>query len=152
MKIASSIALIAGLSLLAGCATTVPMESASLDATAKTFAPVPDKSVIYIYRDSGMGDAISMPLLVDNHLIGETAPNVYFRVVVAPGNHELWAKASYDAHLSMATEAGQVYYVKQRALPGIFYAGAGLKQETADDARDDMKDCKLAKGNELPQQ
>ena len=45
MNIRSSLALLAGLSLLAGCAS-VPMEAAGLDNTAKTFAPVPDKSVI----------------------------------------------------------------------------------------------------------
>lgn len=139
-----------GMSLLAGCAS-VPMETAGLDNTAKTFAPVPDKSVIYIYRDSSMGGLITIPVLVDNQLIGETAPHVYFRVVVPPGNHTLWAKASYDAHLSISTDAGQVYYVEQQALPGVFYAGAGLKQETAEDARDDIKDCKLAKSNVFQQ-
>jgi hypothetical protein len=135
---------------LGGCAS-VPMEAPTMDTDAKAFTPVPDKSVLYIFRDTGMGGAISIPVLVDGKLVGSTAAHVYFRVVVAPGNHELWAKASYDAKLSIATEPGKIYFIDQSPKMGVFYAGAGLKQVSEEEGEEDVKDCKLAKGNAIDQ-
>jgi len=133
--------------LLGGCAT-VPMEDVALDNTAKTFAPVPDKSVIYIYRAGGFGGAIKIPVQLDGHVIGSTAPDVYFRVVTDAGNHKIVAQASYDATLSLVTEPGKVYFVDQEAKWGVLYAGAGLEQVNESDGRAGVAKCKLAKGGQ----
>lgn len=129
--------------LLGGC-VSVPMAPSNLDSDAKTFATVPDKSVIYIYRTSSAGGLIKMPVSVDGKEIGSTAYKVYFRVVVAPGNHTILAVASYNATLALNTEAGKLYFVDQEPRMGILYAGAGLKQVSEEDGRSDVMDCKLA--------
>jgi hypothetical protein len=131
---------------LTACAS-VPMEAPNMDSEAKTFTPVPDKSVLYIVRDTSMGAAISIPVLVDGKLVGSTVAHSYFRVIVVPGNHDLWAKASYDAKMSIATEAGKIYYIDQSPRMGVFYAGAGLKQLSEEDGKEQVNDCKLAKSN-----
>ncbi len=87
MKSRISIAsLLLAISLLAGCAS-VPMSTPAEDASAKQFAPVDGKSVLYVYRNETFGAAIKMDLDVDGKPVGETASKTYFRFVLDPGPH-----------------------------------------------------------------
>ena len=138
------LALFLGFSLLAGCAS-VPLSDPAADTAAKQFAPVPDKSVLYIYRNETFGAAVSMDVAVDSKAIGQTASKTFFRLVLDPGHHTVISQGNGDK-LELDTQAGQVYYVWQEVKMGAFSAGSKLHLMGAGEGQAGVKECKLAKG------
>lgn len=135
-----------GFAILTGCAS-VPMGSTEADAQLKTFsAPPADKSGLYIYRDSFTGQALKKSLTVDGELIGETAKGVYFHRFLAPGKHVIGTESEFsDNTLTLVTEPGKNYYLRQYIKMGAFVGGAGLEQISEAQAQRDLTDCcKLA--------
>lgn len=128
--------------LMSGCAS-VPMASTSADAQAKTFAPVPDKAVLYIYRNETMGAAIKMPLLVDGMSVGDTAAHTYVRKELPPGEHTITSKTEKDATLTIDMLAGKIYYVWQEVKMGMFAARSALHQVDAEKGQKGVEESKL---------
>ena len=135
-----------GFGILTGCAS-VPMGSTEADAQLKTFsAPPADKSGLYIYRDSFVGQALKKSVTVDGQVIGETAKGVYFHRFLAPGKHVIGTESEFsDNNLTLVTEPGKNYYLRQYIKMGAFVGGANLEQISEAQAQRDLKDCcKLA--------
>ena len=137
--------LVLAISLLSGCAS-VPMSSPAEDASAKQFAPVDGKSVLYVYRSETFGAAVKMDVAVDNKLLGQTASKTYFRVVLDPGHHNVDSQTG-NSKLDVDTEAGKVYYVWQEVKMGFASANSKLHLEDAGKGQADVKECKLIKSN-----
>ncbi len=98
--------------LLTGC---VPFNKAPLstDAQSKLFTPKADASVVYIYRDEWLfAAAFSMPINVDNKLLGNTVARSFFRIELPPGEHVIISQSD-QYKLPLTTEAGHIYYVWQ---------------------------------------
>ena len=55
--------------MLARCAT-VPMASEAEDAEAKRFQTLPGQANLYVFRDIGVGTALTFQAAVDGRLIG----------------------------------------------------------------------------------
>ncbi len=135
-----------GFAILTGCAS-VPMGSTDADAQLKTFsAPPADKSGLYIYRDSFVGQALKKSLTVDGELIGETAKGVYFHRFLAPGKHVISTESEFsDNAITLVTEPGKNYYLRQYIRLGVFVGGANLKLMSEEQAQQALKSCcKLA--------
>lgn len=135
-----------GFAILTGCAS-VPMGSSEADAQLKTFAAPPaDKSGLYIYRDSFVGQALKKSVTIDGQVIGETAKGVYFHRYLAPGKHEISTESEFsDNALTLVTEPGKNYYLRQYIKMGAFVGGANLEQISEEQAQRDLKSCcKLA--------
>lgn len=129
MKKFFSILLISLSLLLTGCATTV-MDSAENDAKAKQFeTPNIGMSGIYIYRDSYFGAALKKNLYIDDDFIGESAPKVYFYKQVKAGPHKISTESEFSNNdLSIHTESGKNYFIRQYIRMGVFVGGANLEQ------------------------
>lgn len=118
--------------LLSGCAS-VPLAPQQESTTAKTFpAPEQNKSGLYIYRDSFAGKSLKKDIYVDGKCIGESADRTFFYTQVAGGQtHKISTESEFSANdLTLFTEAGKNYFVRQYIKMGVFIGGAGLSEST----------------------
>lgn len=115
--------------LFTGCAS-VQMESKEASQKAKQFAkPSAGNAGLYIYRDSFVGKALKKDIWVDGKCIGESAPDVFFKTEVA-GNkeHKISTESEFSPNdLSLFTEEGRNYFIRQYIKLGVFVGGAGLE-------------------------
>jgi hypothetical protein len=135
-------AVIAVACLTSGCAP-VHRTSRSVSDTAKTFATLPDKAVVYVYRNTLFGAAISMAISVDGVEVGATGAYSFFKLALPPGHHTLESDAENDSILSIDVQAGQNYYVWQDVKIGIFVARTGLHIVTAEEGQAEVRKLKL---------
>lgn len=132
--------------LLTGCATT-PMESSAKNEEAKQFAlPETGKSGLYIYRDDSIvGGALKKNIYVDDALIGESAPGVFFYKKVTAGAHKLSTESEFsENHLPITTESGKNYFFRQYIKMGAFVGGANLEQVSEEKGKEEVRKLKLA--------
>ena len=131
--------------VLSGCAS-VPTASKEKDLAAKSFAtPASDKSGIYIYRDSFVGQALKKNVYIDGTLVGESSNKVFFYKTVAPGTHKLSTESEFsENYTELKTEGGKNYFVEQSIKMGVFVGGAGLKVVSEAEGKKEVLKCKLA--------
>ena len=94
--------------LLAGCAQIPPSAE---DIQAKRFEPVPGKAVIYIVRDH-VGPQIDETLRLGESEMITTHTGTYYRWEVAPGTHRISGFGNSSVSLTLAVEAGKIYFVR----------------------------------------
>lgn len=102
--------LVAGLLLIAGCAST-PEATPQQDALAKEFLTHPNAATVYVYRSEFNHYERDSVLYVDGRLIGSTLPGAYFRLDVTPGRHVLHGTGIDIGQIALQTRAGEVYFV-----------------------------------------
>jgi hypothetical protein len=115
--------------LFTGCAS-VKMESKEASQKAKEFGqPSAGQSGLYIYRDSFVGKALKKDIWVDGKCVGESAPDVFFRTEVEGNqNHTVATESEFSPNtVSLFTEAGRNYFVRQYIKLGAFVGGADLE-------------------------
>lgn len=125
-----------------GCAS-VPMAPAEADAKAKTFAPIPGKANVYIYRNEGMGAAIKMGIYVDDQGVAQTAANTYVNLALAPGKHIIRSHAENNSDVVLDAKAGQNYFLWQEVKIGVMSARNKLQLVDAATGMAGVRECKL---------
>ena len=135
-------AVIAAACLVSGCAP-VHRTTTSVSDQAKTFATMPDKAVVYVYRNTMFGAAVSMAVAVDGVEVGATGAYSFFKLAVPPGHHTIVSNAENDSTLSIDVQAGQNYYIWQDVKFGILVARTGLHVVTAEEGQAEIRKLKL---------
>ncbi|WP_386694656.1 DUF2846 domain-containing protein [Lonepinella sp. MS14435] len=132
--------------LLTGCATTA-MDTVENDLQAKKFdVPMEGNSGIYIYRNSFIGKALKKNLYIDDKLLGQSAPDVYFYKQVKAGSHKISTESEFsNNNLSLSTESGKNYFIRQYIKVGVFVGGASLEQVPEEQGKIDILKLKRAK-------
>ena len=136
--------------LFVSACASVPKASHENDQEAKKFQPLPDKSVIYIYRDEAFGGAVRMDILIDGFLLGEMRSKSYMRAIVKPGSHIVTSRSENSSQLPVTTEAGKIYYVWQEAKMGFMYARTELHLVENDVGQKGVMSCELVQHNQMP--
>ena len=146
LKKASVIFVLILSSYLTGCAS-VKMASPEQDLASKTFAaPSDGKAGVYIYRNSHFGAALKKTVYINGEVIGETAPMTYFHKEVAPGSLLLSTESEFsDNDLSLTTQSGKNYFIRQYIKLGAFVGGAGLEIVDEHTGQKGVLECKRAK-------
>lgn len=128
--------------LVSGCAS---VNKAGRDAStqAKTFAPITDKAVVYIYRDEILGAAIKLHVSVDGVAVGDTGPKSFLQLALPPGPHTITSRGEKTASLSLDTQAGQTYYVWQEVKMGMWSANSMLHKVDTAKGQDGVRECEL---------
>lgn len=141
-----SMPVLAGCVFFAGCAS-VPMAPKEQDAKLKLFsAPSIEKSGIYIYRNSFVGQALKKNVYIDGALIGESANKVYFYKETTPGTHKISTESEFSNNdIELKTEGGANYFVEQFIKMGAFVGGAGLKVVSEEEGKKNVLSTNLAK-------
>lgn len=96
---------------LGACATLPRMDDAE-NAVGKRFEPVPERSVLYIYRESPFGLAVVLPTALNGRVIGSLGSDTWYRVEVAPGRHEVTCHAENKGAATVDVVASQVAFVE----------------------------------------
>lgn len=129
-----------------GCAS-VPMAPTADDQLRKQFsAPSEGKSGLYIFRDSIFGSALTKMLYIDDQIIGATASKTYFYKEIAPGQHKISTQSEFGMNeMTMYTNPGTNYFVRQYIKMGVFSGGSNLEQVSEEDGKRAVLECELAK-------
>lgn len=98
--------------LLAGCVQLPPSPQ---DLQAKRFEPVPAKAVIYVVR-TPMDSREASGLALDESGPITTRPGTYYRWEVTPGLHRVAGFAAANESVTLATEAGKIYFLQHTVL------------------------------------
>lgn len=120
---------ILGAMLLTGCANTVPMASMQESAQLKAFpTPKDNMAGLYVYRDSYVGKALKKNVYIDSECLGETADRTFFYKQVKGGQeHDISTESEFsDNKLTIFTEPGKNYFVRQYIKMGVFVGGANV--------------------------
>lgn len=124
-----SFAILAVASLLAGC-VAVPTKNVQDSTQAKTFdPPAAGEARLYIYRNSSYGAALKKDVWVNGQCVGETVPKMFFvQEVEGDAEHTLSTESEFSPnHLSLRTEGGKIYFIRQYIKPGLLVGGANLE-------------------------
>lgn len=78
--------------LVPACAgASVPIATAEADVQGKSFSPLPDRGVIYFYRESKFASALSVWVVIDQqYTVGALATGTWFRVALNPGRYVIY--------------------------------------------------------------
>jgi hypothetical protein len=133
-----------------GCART-PMAAPHQDAAAKTFAAVPGKAVVYVYRSEVLGTALKFQVFADQQYLGETVTRSYLRFELEPGEHKIISRgSSKEAELALQAEPGKVYYIWQEMKMGMWLGGSKLHLMPEDKGQAGVGQCSLVGGADAP--
>lgn len=134
------------IALLSGCAS-VPMAPMEQDTALKSFSqPAADKSGLYVFRNTFVGQALKKTVSLDGSVIGETANKTYFYREITPGMHTLSTESEFsDNSITFQAEGAKNYFAKQYIRVGVFVGGANLEMVSEEEGRKEILECKLAK-------
>lgn len=115
--------------LVAACAT-VPMDSAQQDAAGKQFAPPPPgRAALYVYRESLLGSAVSIPVSLGTRPLGSLPSDTWFLVDVEPGTYDVRCNATEGSDARSVTLApGETRYVEVAIRMGMLGARCGVSE------------------------
>jgi hypothetical protein len=96
-------------------ATNKAIKKASAEETqkARLFQPEPGQGVIYILRSQYTGLLMGLEVRLNGKAIGQTRGYSFYRLVVAPGTHELSGTERCPEALQVNVGAGQIAFVEQ---------------------------------------
>ena len=80
---------------------------------AKQFQSLPDRSVIYVVRNNPDMRPLPATLALDDTGGVTTYPGTFFRWEVQPGTHRIAGLAGDNGVITLNTQPGRVYYVRQ---------------------------------------
>lgn len=97
--------------LLAGCVQLPPTPQ---DIQAKKFERVPDKAVVYVVRGFPDFSENGATIWLGDSATITTYPGTYYRWEVPPGRHRIVGFGGDTGAITLAAEAGRIYFVQQR--------------------------------------
>ncbi len=96
--------------LIAACAARPPSPA---DLQAKRFETIPDKAVVYLYRDSVDFSDVPATFILDGQQQGSTYQGTYYRLELAPGRHLIAGFAGDGGRFGFDTQPGRLYFIRQ---------------------------------------
>ena len=130
---------------LAGCVPT-PLAKPEADTVAKQMRPVPEKAVIYLFRNEPASAPWPLRVMLDGKDMGDTSALSYFRWIVEPGEHMIISHSQTTAGLLMNVEPGGIYYVWQEVRMGFFQPVTELHKVDRTTAEIALRSCYLLAG------
>ena len=116
--------------IFTGCASKGNLAPKEVSENTKLFIkPNEGKAGIYIYRDFEPGFILKKDLFIDDKLIAETSPNMFFyREVEGDKEYKISTESEFSPNdLILKAEKDKNYFIKQYIKPGVFVGGANLK-------------------------
>ena len=132
--------------LFTGCAS-VKMESLEKSGQAKKFAaPTTENAGLYFYRSNFVGKALKRDIWVDGNCVGTSANDVFFYTEVLGGkSHVLATESEFSPNeLSMFTDVGKNYFIRQNIKMGVLVGGAVLEVTPEDEGKEAVAKLEMA--------
>ncbi len=150
--------LIVSLVVLTACSTVaVEPGKDGRYADIKLFSPIPDKAVVYVYREDAIADGYyPTRLIVNGHTVSTSARNSYNILVLPPGEYDIGVTSSFQEgdYLPMDVNfnAGEVHYLNvywEKTAHWEKDEGFRLKAVTENRARKHISSARLIAFKEL---
>jgi hypothetical protein len=103
---------------LGACASLPRMDDAE-NTAGKRFEPVPERGVLYVYRESPFGFAVTLPTSVDGRVVGSLGSDTWYRLELTPGRHEVTCHAENTPTHALYVFANEVKFVEVAIQFGI---------------------------------
>ncbi|MDD2582499.1 MAG: DUF2846 domain-containing protein [Desulfuromonadaceae bacterium] len=132
--------LLAASAVFSGCASA---PKPNPDLQSKKFSVAAGKSSIYIFRNQGLASALSIDLLVDGKIIGQSDPSAYFIIDVEPGRHKINCEDGSSDSFMLTTKRDHIYFVKQVVESGYSSVSCSFHQVTDAEGKDAVSGCDL---------
>lgn len=126
-----------------GCASA-PRAQSERDRQSKTFIAAAGKSSIYVFRNQNLGSALSVNLLLDGKVLGQSEPSAYFIIDVEPGQHKINCEDGSAESFMLVTRPDTIYFVRQIMKSGYSSVGCSFSEVPAAEGKDAVKGCDLA--------
>ena len=133
--------------LFSGCTRSVPLVPKEISAGAKAFnLPSKGKAGLYVYRDSFLGKELKKDVWLDKRCLGETANQVFFYTSIEGDKvHILSTESEFsDNGLSIKTDSGKNYYVRQYIKMGVVVEGAAFEVVDEEKAQKSILELDMA--------
>jgi len=127
---------------LAGC-QQLPLTPE--DIQARKFEALPDKAVIYLFRDDPDFSDTEARVDFGNNLNLRTYAGTYFRWEVPPGMHQIMSFGGDTGQIRVQAERGKVYFVQQRVAGMRFSPESTFELISESQARSIVSRCVLVK-------
>jgi hypothetical protein len=117
---------------------------------ARSLAPKPDKSLVYVLRPSAYAFALRLPVDVDGKAIATLGAHDFGFIFLDPGKHsfKIVNGTSKATLFDLETEAGKVYFLEMQIKMGAISGRGVLVPMKEVDAKKWIGKCGLAKNNQ----
>lgn len=131
-----------GAFMFAGCNANGPQFT-------KFDTPKDDKSLVYVYRTSGLGAAVTPKIhqtdLVtkEDKVIGFVQPSGYIMAEVKEGDYQFWAKTEAKNEVDLKIEKNKIYCIENYITMGFFVGHPQFKLIPLEKCETEIKTTKL---------
>lgn len=131
-----------GVVIFAGCSAKGPQFT-------KFDTPKEDKSLVYVYRTSGLGAAVTPKIHQTNlatqedKIIGYVQPSGYIKAEVPEGDYQFWAKTEAKNEVDLKIEKNKIYCIENYISFGFFVGHPQFKQIPLEQCETEIKTTKL---------
>lgn len=114
-------------------------------AEALRFAPVPDKAVLYVFRNQFVGRAVGFNVVIDGREVAQIKSPRFTRIVLSPGTHRIAGyigtnkKPGDGDGIELVANAGEVYVAKCGVEPQMVGVAPTFSPVNVDAARADIQ-------------
>jgi hypothetical protein len=129
----------------AGCGAfsgTIEYSDPRADAAGKSFAVLPGKGNIYVYRNQVYLRETPLEVILDERWTGRTLGQTYFLVEVDTGMHVLRAKGDTEARLDVMVGPGQNVFVWLQVSPSLQTARGTMQVKVEGEGRAGVLECR----------
>jgi hypothetical protein len=113
---------------LAACAS-VQYASTSQDTLAKSFTPINDKALVYVFRKGYVGYTQAVPVMVDSRFVGATGAASYLVIKISPGDHLISATTPESfSGVDIRAEPGKLYFIHMNVYTGFTCMRASMEK------------------------
>jgi len=128
--------------ILSSCSTSklLPVDTSN---NAKNIKSIEDKALVYVFRKSALGAAVSLRVDLNNIELAKFYPKKFYLCVLEPGKYVFTGHGENEDDIIVNVEGNKKYYIE--VIPQMGWASARCKLELIDPFEGDKKvqNCKL---------
>ena len=123
-----------------------PKATQEEDWEAKKFLPVPDKGVVYIFRDQFIAMAKAFPVMISGQTVGWVKGKRLLRLELPAGHYTIGGNNTCKETTDFTIENGQIIFFEQEVVAGALKGGYAYNiLEDNQSVRARITQCRLTK-------
>ena len=128
--------------ILSSCSTSklLPVDTSN---NAKNLKSIEDKALVYVFRKSALGAAVSLRVDLNNIELAKFYPKKFYLCILEPGKYVFTGHGVNEDDIIVNVEGNKKYYIE--VIPQMGFASARIKLELIDPIEGNTKvqKCKL---------
>ncbi len=133
--------------LLSSCSSKRLLPEAT-SHNAKNLSTIEDKAIVYVYRRSVYGAAVSLSVDLNNSHLANFYAKRFYLTVLDPGRYVFTGRCENTDDLIVNLEAGKKYYIEVTPQAGWVTARCKLSLSDPHEGKRKVQQCRLIGLNE----